>query len=187
MTTLKKFLKSLHRKIKNVIEHFFCTWGCQKQARVYLQDHSGRQSMPDDASTTGLGAPEHEFVKSKTIEKLPRIPKIGSRDPGLNRAQRRYKIMTVLDSWTKFLNHHSKTFFITILKVIFTQSVYILCRNRKGKCAAASEYIFYVSANVWLLLGVFQCFLRNGRLLLKDINEQLLLKENVQLFRNICF
>ena len=40
---------------------------------------------------------------------------------------------------------------------------------------------FYVSANVWLLLGVFQYFLRNGRLLLKDINERLLLKENVQL------
>ena len=48
-------------------------------------------------------------------------------------------------------------------------------------CAAASEYIFYVSANVWLLLGVFQCFLKNVRLLLKDINERLLLKENVQL------
>ena len=47
-------------------------------------------------------------------------------------------------------------------------------------CAAASEYIFYVSANVWLLLGVFQCFF-NVQLLLKDINERLLLKENVQL------
>ena len=42
--------------------------------------------------------------------------------------------------------------------------------------AAASEYIFYVSANVWLLLGKFQCFLKNVRLLLKDINERLLLK-----------
>ena len=41
--------------------------------------------------------------------------------------------------------------------------------------------IFFVSVNVWLLLGVFQCFLRYGRLLLKDINERLLLKENVQL------
>ena len=36
---------------------------------------------------------------------------------------------------------------------------------------------FYVSANVWLLLGVFQCFLKNVRLLLKDINVQPLLKE----------
>ena len=35
--------------------------------------------------------------------------------------------------------------------------------------------------NVWLLLGVFRCFLRNRRLFLKDINERLLLKENVQL------
>ena len=34
---------------------------------------------------------------------------------------------------------------------------------------------------MWLLLGVFQYFLRNVRLLLKDINERLLLKEkNVQ-------
>ena len=64
---------------------------------------------------------------------------------------------------------------------ILTQGVYILCRNRERICAAASEYIFYVSANVWLLLAVFQCFLKNVRLLLKDINERLLLKENVQL------
>ena len=48
-------------------------------------------------------------------------------------------------------------------------------------CAAASEYISCFLRNVWLLLGVFQCFLRNGRLLLKDINVRLLLKENVQL------
>ena len=40
--------------------------------------------------------------------------------------------------------------------------------------------LFYVSANVWLLLGVFQCFLKNMRLLLKDINERLLPKENKQ-------
>ena len=30
--------------------------------------------------------PEHELVGSKKIEKLPRIPNIGARDPGLNRA-----------------------------------------------------------------------------------------------------
>ena len=65
---------------------------------------------------------------------------------------------------------------------IFTQNVCILCRNRERKCVAASEHIFYVSANVWLLLGVFQCFLKNVQLLLKDINLWLLLKENVQLF-----
>ena len=34
-------------------------------------------------------------------------------------------------------------------------------------CAAASEHIFCVSANVWLLLGVFQCFLRNEWMLLE--------------------
>ena len=46
---------------------------------------------------------------------------------------------------------------------------------------------FYVSANVWLLLDVFQCFLNNMRLFLKDINERLFLKENVQLLLNIFF
>ena len=33
---------------------------------------------------------------------------------------------------------------------------------------------------MWLLLGIFQCFLKNVRLLLKDTNERLLLKENMQ-------
>ena len=64
--------------------------------------------------------------------------------------------------------------------------MYILCRNQKKICAAASEHIFYVSANVWLFLGVFQYFLEKVRLLLKDINEQLLLKENVQLIFFVC-
>ena len=77
---------------------------------------------------------------------------------------------------------------------IFTQSVYILCKNRERKCAAASEHvfyvedcataserkcaadIFYVEANVWLLLEkmfpeaathFLQCFLKNVWLLLK--------------------
>ena len=62
----------------------------------------------------------------------------------------------------------------------------IFCAETVKTCAAASEYIFYVSANVWLLLGVFQCFLKNVRLLLKDINERLLLKENVQLIFFVC-
>ena len=61
------------------------------------------------------------------------------------------------------------------------QKVCIFYAENAKTCAAASEHIFYVSANVWLLLGVFQCFLKNVRLLLKDINERLLLKENVQL------
>ena len=57
----------------------------------------------------------------------------------------------------------------------------IFCAETVKTCAAASEYIFYVSANVWLFLGLFQYFLKNVRLLLKDISERLLLKENVQL------
>ena len=78
-------------------------------------------------------------------------------------------------------------FFIIIerLRKIFTQSVYILSRNRE-QLVQASEYIFCVSANVWLLLGVFQCFLRNGRLILNDIIVRLLLKENVQLIFFVC-
>ena len=92
-------------------EPLFCTWVCQKQARANSQDHLGRESISDDASTTGLTAPEHEVVENKKIEELPRIPKIDTRDPGLNWAQRRCKSMTVLDSLTKkFLNHLSKTF-----------------------------------------------------------------------------
>ena len=58
---------------------------------------------------------------------------------------------------------------------IFTQGLYILCRNRQD-LSAASEYIFCFLRNVWLLLETFQCFLKNVRLLLKDINERLLLK-----------
>ena len=61
------------------------------------------------------------------------------------------------------------------------KKVCIFCAETVKTCAAASEYISCFLRNVWLLLGVFQCFLRNGRLLLKDINVRLLLKENVQL------
>ena len=39
---------------------------------------------------------------------------------------------------------------------------------------------------MWLLLETFQCFLRNVRLLLKDTNVRLLLKENVQLIFFLC-
>ena len=58
--------------------------------------------------------------------------------------------------------------------------MHILCRYREKNCAAASEHIFYVSENAP------RCFLKNVRLLLKDINEQLLLKENVQLLFFLC-
>ena len=59
------------------------------------------------------------------------------------------------------------------------KKVYIFCAKTVRTCAAAFAYIFDVEATVWLLLGVFQCFLKNVQLLLKDINGQLLLKENV--------
>ena len=67
------------------------------------------------------------------------------------------------------------------------KKVCIFCAETVKTCAAASEYIFYASANVWLLLLVFQCFLTDGRLLLKGTNERLLLKENMQLLLNIFF
>ena len=59
----------------------------------------------------------------------------------------------------------------------------IFCAETVKTYGTASEYIFYVSANVWLLLGVFQYFLMNVRLLLKDINEQLF---NVQVILFFC-
>ena len=59
----------------------------------------------------------------------------------------------------------------------------IFCAETMKTSAAASEYVFYVSANVWLLLGVFQCFLKIMRLLLKDIKELLPLKERNVLLR----
>ena len=129
-------------------EHVFCTWGCQKQARANSKDHSGREGMPDDASLTDLGTPGHELVGGKKIEKLSRIPKIDTRDTELNRAQRRCKSMTMLDSWTKLLNHPSKMFFIIMegYEKSSAQSVYILCRSREEKlCSCLWTYFLCFS------------------------------------------
>ena len=71
------------------------------------------------------------------------------------------------------------------MKNLHTKCVYFVQKTVKT-CAATSGHVFYVSVNVWLLLVVFQYFLRNGRLLLKDTNEQFLLKENVQLIFFVC-
>ena len=62
----------------------------------------------------------------------------------------------------------------------------IFCAETVKTCAAASEYICCFLRNVWLFLDVFQGFLKNRGLLLKDINEQLLLKENVQQIFFVC-
>ena len=59
-------------------EHFFCTWGCRKEARANPQDHLGTQNIPDDASMIALEPPEHKLVASKKNEKLPKISKIGA-------------------------------------------------------------------------------------------------------------
>ena len=63
--------------------------------------------------------------------------------------------------------------------------VYILYENREKNCAAASEHIFCFSKCV-AAPRCISLFLKNVRLLLKDINEQLLLKENVQLIFFLC-
>ena len=77
-------------------EHFFCTWGCQKEARVNLQGHSGRESIPDGATMTGLKSPEHKLVASKKIEKLPEFLKLA---PGAQQIyQGTCKSLTVLES-----------------------------------------------------------------------------------------
>ena len=49
-------------------EHFYCTSGCQKEARANSQDHSCRKSIPDDVSKTGPKAPGHNLVASKKNE-----------------------------------------------------------------------------------------------------------------------
>ena len=48
-------------------KHFFCTWGCQKEARGNPQDHSGTQNIPDDVSVIGLKPPEHKLAKISKI------------------------------------------------------------------------------------------------------------------------
>ena len=168
-------------------EHLFCTWGCQKKARANWQDHSGRESIPDNVSKTGPKAPDHNLAASKKIEKLPKILKIGARNFRLNRDSTnlwRFKSITALDFWTKFFNHPSMMFFINIERP--WKSSHKVCAVTVKFCAAASEHIFlFVAApeNVpW--------FLRNVPLLLKDIkkNLRLLLKRQfVKLFLNIFF
>ena len=58
---------------------------------------------------------------------------------------------------------------------------YIFCRNLERNVQLLLN-IFFVFQFVFF---VFQCFLKNVRLLLKAINERLLLKENLQLFQHI--
>ena len=62
----------------------------------------------------------------------------------------------------------------------------IFCVETVKTCAAASEYISSILRNACLLLRTFYSLLRNVRLLLKDINVRLLLKENVQLIFFVC-
>ena len=69
---------------------------------------------------------------------------------------------------------------------IFTKSVYILCRDRE-KFVQLLLNIFFMRVAT---SGNISCFLRNVRLLMKDVNMRLLLKENVQLvfffFKQMC-
>ena len=94
MTTFKKFLKAYTEKVS--CEHFFCTWGYQKEGRANPQDHLGRESIPDDVSMSGLKAPEHKLVAKKRLKNYQELLKLAPE------AQQIYqgmcKIMTVLDS-----------------------------------------------------------------------------------------
>ena len=67
-----------------------------------------------------------------------------------------------------------------------TQGVCILCRNRERKCAGGSEHIFLCFSKCVAAPKCISMFLKNVRPLLKDFNEQLLLKENLQLIFFLC-
>ena len=165
-------------------EHFFCIWGCQKEARANLQDHLCRESIPDDTSMTSLGVPEHKLVASKKTGKLPRIPKIGTR--GLANL--------LSDVWkydgVRFLN---KVFqpsiidvFITIERLWkFSQKVCIFfCRNCERMCScfwtnfvqkscdcfwkkSVQLIFFYIEDCVAASGNISMFFLKNVWLLLK--------------------
>ena len=66
------------------------------------------------------------------------------------------------------------------------QKVCIFCSETVKENVQLLLNIFYVSANVVLLLCVSQFFLKDVRLLPKDITERLLLRENVQLIFFLC-
>ena len=55
-------------------ENFFCRWGCGKEARANSQDHSGKESIPDDVSMTGLKAPEHKKRLKNYQKSLKLVP-----------------------------------------------------------------------------------------------------------------
>ena len=80
--------------------------------------------------------------------------------------------------------------FLIIIERLWKSShkVCTFCAETVKTCAAASEYIFYVSANVWLLLGVFQCFPKERASASKRYQwNDCFCKENVQLPPNIFF
>ena len=52
--------------------------GVLKQARANSQDYLGRESIPDDDSTTGLRVPKHELFGSKKIETYQEFLKLAS-------------------------------------------------------------------------------------------------------------
>ena len=56
--------------------HFFCTWGCQKEAKSNSQDHSRRKSIPDDVSKTGPKAPGHIWLQAKRLKNYQKFLKL---------------------------------------------------------------------------------------------------------------
>ena len=76
----QKVFESIHRKIKKChVNNFFVHGGVKNRPGLIYKTIRVEKlylMMP-----TGLRAPEHKLVEIKKIEKLPRIPKIGVRDP----------------------------------------------------------------------------------------------------------
>ena len=62
----------------------------------------------------------------------------------------------------------------------------IFCAETVKENVQLLPNIFFMLKIVWLPLETLQFFLMTVRLLLKDINERLLLKENVQLILFVC-
>ena len=151
----------MHRQTKMSWEHFFVHGGVKNRSglihkiiwvgKVYLLMFS----------KTGLKAPAHNLVVGKKIEKLPKNPKVCTRDLGSNRGSTnlgKCKSITALDSWAKFFNHPMKDVSHNHWKAmkIFTQSV--LCSDRENLCSCFWTDFFLFKKNMWLLLTIFHVF-----------------------------
>ena len=68
-----------------LFEHFFCAWRCQKEVAANPQDHSGRESMPDDVCKTGSKILARTLATSKRIKRLAKFSEIDVTNLVLNK------------------------------------------------------------------------------------------------------